>query len=437
MYTEDDDEVKLKKKNSDNDYNDFYTAFNNEDVEEDSKESKKKVKKEEIETKEEDDYSDFYGESTEEVKKDNSKRNKAIIKFGIIILLVIILAVLSVILFRKCEKEPGDIELSKTNYTFKIGDKEFITYKVVDTESSVETSFTSSNTKVVTVDNNGGLTAIAPGEAIITVSYKMNGRTREKECKVKVEAPEVKHELSLDLKASTTNWTNKDVTISVNTKTDTSITSLKYAVNCTNDCKYQDVKDNKIVISNNGTTKVVVKVKDKSNLEVTKEIITKIDKEEPTITFTSGKTITSNKDINVCATCTDSLSGCKQNKVCKKYTSSKNNQIITVTDNAGNTKSSISFNVVINKVTGPCTLKVSSDGTVSATLKEKASYYGFSSDYSGTNELSKKISVGNEGSSGAKVVYYYVKSTNGNTGSCHITVIKECKTKTSCTYRAN
>ncbi len=443
MYTEDDEEVKLKKKDSNNDYNDFYTSFNemeeNEGKKESKKESKKKTKKEEIvEEKDEDDYSDFYGSNDEEenepVKEGNG--NKTIIRFGIIILLVIILAVLLVILLRKGEEEKGDIELSKSAYELKIGDKDYVSYTVVDTEKNVTSTFTSSNPNVVTVDANGELTAVGKGEATITVSYTINGKTREKQCNVVVSGPDIKHELSLDLKASTTNWTNKDVTITVTPKTDTTITSLKYAINCSGTCTYNNVTNNKIVISNSGTTKVVVVAKDQSNLEVTKEITTKIDKEAPTVTFNGSKNITSNKDVSVCVTCSDKLSGCKQNKVCKKYTSSKSNQVITVTDNAGNSKNSPSFNVTINKVEAPCTLKVSSDGTVSATLKETPVYYGFNSSYSGSNELSKKVTVGENGKSGAKVVYYYIKSKNGNTGSCHITVVKECKNST-CTYRAN
>lgn len=440
MYTEDDEEVELKKKNSNNnDYNDFYTSFSEMDEKEGKKEKKKKLDNEEISSeKDEEDYSDFYGTNDEiEEAIEKNGNNKVIIRIIAIILLVVILAVLLIILLKKGEEEPGDIELSKTSYTLKAGDKEHITYKVVDTDSNVSSKFTSSNPNVAIVNENGEITAVGKGEAIITITYTINGKTKEKECVIKVNGPEVKHELSLNLSSSATNWTNKDVTITVSTKTDTSITSLKYAVNCTSNCNYIDVKDNKIIVSNSGTTKVVVVAKDKSNLEVTKEITTKIDKEAPTITYTSGKTITSNKDISVCATCSDSLSGCKQNKVCKKYTSSKSNQVITVTDNAGNSKNSPSFNVVINKVVAPCTLKVSSDGTVSATLKESAVYYGFNSSYTGNNELSKKFTVGENGKSGAKVVYYYVKTKNGSTGSCYVTVIKECKSSTSCTYRAN
>ena len=437
MYTEDDEEVKIKNKNSNTDYNDFYTSFS-EMEEEDKKGSKKKPKKEKkVIEKNEEDYSDFYGnnEEDEPVKESNSN-TKTIIRFGIIILLVIILAVLLVILLRKGEDEKGDIELSKTNYELKIGDKDYISYKVVDTDKTVTSSFTSSNPNVVTIDANGELTAVGNGEAIITISYTINNKTKVKECTVKVNGPEIKHELSLDLKASTTNWTNKDVTITVTPKTDTSITSIKYAINCSGTCNYNDVTNNKIVISNVGTTKVVVVAKDASGLEVTKEITTKIDKEAPKVTYSGSTNITSTKDVNVCVTCSDSLSGCKQNKVCKKYTSSKSNQVITVSDNAGNTKNSQSFNVTINKVQAPCTLKVSSDGTVSATLKENATYYGFNSSYTGSNELSTKVTVGEEGKSGAKVVYYYIKSKNGNTGSCHLTVVKECS-KSICTYRAN
>ncbi len=443
MYTEDDEEVKVKNKNSNSDNGDFYTSFNQLSEKGTKKVAKKKLKLEDEEEKDEEDYSDFYGSSDDEDEvmapsDDDNKKTKAIIKFGIIILLLIVLAILLVVLLRKDDPK-GDIELNQATYNLKTGNKEYISYKVVDTESSVESHFTSSNPAVVTVDDNGEITAVGPGEATITISYTIEGKTKEKQIPIKVEGPEIKHELSLSLKASTTNWTNKDVTITVVPKTDTSVTSLKYAINCNGSCTYKDVTNNKIVVSDTGTTKVTVVVKDKSNLEVTKEITTKIDKEAPNITFTSDKNITSSKEVSVCATCSDSLSGCKQSKVCKKYTSSKSNQVITVTDNAGNTKNSPTFNVTISKTSAPCTLKVSSDGTVSATLKESAVYYGFNSDFSGSNVLSKKITidVSKKGEARAKLVTYYVKNKNGNTGNCYITVIKECTADNNCSFRAN
>ena len=94
-------------------------------------------------------------------------------------------------------------------------------------------------------------------------------------------------------------------------------------------------------------------------------------------------------------------------------------------------------------------ITVSSDGTVSATLKDNAVYYGFDSSCTGNNELSKKITISasKKGESGAKLVNYYIKTKAGNIGSCHITVIKECNCTdpkstaancpVTCTFRAN
>lgn len=410
MYTEDDKEVKIKKKNS---------------------------------NVEEDDYSNFYGTSDEDREPVYSDGGK---KFNYKILLIIILAIiLGVLLFIliKGNGSSGDIELSQKEIALEAGEKGYISYKIVGTESDVKSTFTSSNPLVVTVDENGELTAISSGEATIVIKYTIDGRSKEKKCTVKVTGMP---KMSLELKASSTNWTNKDVTITVDAKSDAGIASIQYAINCSDKCKYENVKDNKIVITNIGTTKVKVVAKDKTNQEVTKEITTKIDKEAPSITFDNKTTITSNSDVTVCAKCSDSLSGCKNEQVCNKYTSSKSNQVVTVYDNAGNSAKSSTFNVVINRPTIGCSLKVSSSGVVSATLKGTVDYYGFNSNYSGEKTLSQQISINasKDGETSARVVYYYIKDKDGNKSSCHLTVVKECKCKTSgknckaeCTFRAS
>ena len=433
MYTEDDDNVDVKNEKSQNNYSDFYTAFNNQEEPEDKKTKKKKEKKvvEEV-----DDYRlDYEDEDTTEKESKKKKERKPldsntkknIIKGIILFIIIIILIILLWFIFGR--KKP-DIELNNSSFGLKAGEKAYISYKIVNTDSDVLSKFISGNENVAIVSENGEITAIGGGETTITIEYTINGKTKRKECVVKVEGPEPQHEISLNLKSSSSGWTNKDVTVSVEAKSDTSINSLKYAINCNGNCEYQDVSNNKIVISNNGTTKVTVVAKDRMNQEVTKEVTVKIDKEAPTITFNENKDIVSSNDVSVCATCTDSISGCKQSKVCKKYSSSKSNEVITVYDNAGNAKSSTSYNVTINKVVDPCTLKVSSDGTVTATLGEPAVYYGFSSSYSGTNELSKQVTI--NGETGATIVNYYVKNKNGKKSSCRITVIKESANK----YRA-
>ena len=445
MYTEDDEEVNVKNKNSSGYEGDFYTSFNN--MEEDNKKSKKKKnEKENVPVPQNEDYySDFYDSGEETTVEDNSRKTKNIIKIIVIILLLAVLIILLVILLGN--KSSGDIELASDNYTLKDGETEYISYKIVGTESNVNTTFTSSNPNVVTVNENGQIKAVGNGTATITIKYTIDGKTKEKKCTVKVDGPAKTYDITLNLTANTTNWTNKDVTITVDAKSDANITSLKYALNCSSNCQYTDVTNNKIVISNSGTTKVTVVAKNSSNKEATKEITVKIDKEAPEVNL-SKTNIVSNSDTSVCVTCTDSLSGCKEAKVCQKYTSSKSNQVITVYDNAGNSKSSKAFNVTINKLVSPCTLKVSSDGKVTATLNGTFTYYGFDSKYTGSNTLSKTISISasKKGESGAKIVNYYVKNSNNSTGSCSITVIKECKCKdakstatncaVTCTFRA-
>ena len=451
MYTEDDEEVSVKNKNSDKVGNDFYILFNDDDDDKEKEVKKKKnttVKKDDpTYLSDDDDYSDFYNSNNSEPFEPTEK-NK-IIKIIIIAVLAIILIILLIVFFTgkggSNSKNNGDIKLTSESYSLKSGEKEYISYTIVGTESDVKSTFTSSNNEVAVVDENGQITAIGGGEAIITIRYTIDGETKEKKCTVKVEGPALDKSISLSLNASTTSWTNKDVTITVTSKSYYGISSLKYAINCNENCNYENVSNNKIVISKSGSTKVTVVAKDKNNQEATKEVTVKIDKEAPTITFNHKKNIISDKDVELCATCSDSLSGCKEGKVCKKFTSTKSNQVITVYDKAGNSRSTDKFNVTINKAKPPCTLKVASDGTVSATLTEKFKYYGFDSKYSGSNTLSKKITISasKAGESLAKIIYYYVKDSNGNKGSCYMTVIKECKCKAgsspckvTCTFKA-
>ena len=461
MYTEDDEEVTVKEDNSNIKYSDFYTSFN--DIEKEDPKDKKGKKEEpqtdDTEVKDESDYVDFYGDEDvpNEVSNDNSGSkkspfnfnfniNKNLIRIVAIVVLVIILIALIIILFGK-KNVKGDIELAKTSVILNIGDKDHISYNIVDTEKEVTSTFKSSDSNIIIVNDKGEVIAINEGEAEVIVSYTIEGVTREKKCHVKVTNDgKVNQNITLNLKfekGQNNTWTNGDVVINPEASSIFGITSLVYAVNCDSNCKYNDIMNKKITISNNGETKIKVIAKDLKKQEVTKEAIVKIDKVAPSASLVGNSNIVSTKDVEVCATCSDSLSGCKQTRFCKKFTESKSNQVITVEDKAGDKKNSNSFNVTINKAPS-CSLKVSSDGTVTATLKESATYYGFSSSYTGTNALSKKITINasKAGESGAKIVNYYVKTKNG-TGSCTITVLKKCvcakgtsgaNCKASCTF---
>lgn len=444
MYTEDDKKIKVKKDNSNTKDSDFYTAFNGDDK--DDKKSKKGKKKSsskarEVELKEEEDFEDFYSVSSSEtdaIEENNGKKN--IIKLIIAGVLLVVLIALIIIIFVVKNKDNGDIELAKSNISLDVGQKEYISYKVINTNSTIKPSFTSSDENVAIVSENGEVTAIAAGEAIITVHYAINNENKEKTITIKVNGESsVDRKISLTLKlenGKNNTWTSKDVTINPEASSIYGISSIKYAVNCDNNCEYKDITNNKITITSSGITKVKIVATDKNNQQTTEEVTIKIDKNAPSVKLNTNNTsIVSTSDVEVCALCTDSLSGCKQSKVCKKYSSSKSNQTITVEDAAGNKTTSPSFSVTINKVVAPCILSVSSDGTVTATLREEATYYGFNSNYTGDNKKSEKIDFGSNTAGGlySKAVYYYVQNQNGSKGRCFITVIKKCTTD-GCTF---
>lgn len=431
MYTEDDDKVSLKDEDSGSGYNDFYTSFDDLDDGDKKRDKKKqkKVKEQQENLKEERDFSSFYGFSDEEEEESSNDNKGKIIKIAIIAILAIAVIVLLIMFIGKASKTKGDIELINQDISLKVGEKNVISYRIIDTDSEVKSSFTSSNPSVVLVDENGEVTALSTGSAKIIVSYTIDGKTRTKECNITVtDEGNVDKTIKIAINNYKENsWSNTTVDMEVVATSVFGIESIKYAFDCESSCQYKDVVNNHITVSNTGTTKVVIEVQDKSNQKAIKTIDVKIDKEAPTAEV--GKKVYEGKgEVSVCATCKDSQSGCKQSKVCKKYTSSKSNQTITVEDNAGNKGESAAFNVKVAELKEPCYLTVSDTGLVKATLREEASYYGFNSSYSGENQKSMQISINasKKGESGAKVVTYYVKNKNGSGGMCYATVIKEC-----------
>lgn len=80
------------------------------------------------------------------------------------------------------------ITLSKDSVTFEqAGDTDTITATITpDTHSGAALSWTSSNTKVATVDQNGKITAVGSGDAVITISAPGDSSIKSAQCKVHV-----------------------------------------------------------------------------------------------------------------------------------------------------------------------------------------------------------------------------------------------------------
>ena len=468
MYTEDDKNYEIKKGKSNRNNTDFYTSFNKKNKKNPPKDNNS-IKQQKLKTEE--DYASFYGKNNKkevnvEIKKNNSiriinciknnvkskinniknkinsiKNKKDLIKKIIIIAVSVLMLFIIIMLIMHIKNNPS-IELDKKNIILNIGAKEKITYKKINTEDEVQLIYTSSDSNIATVDISGQITAMGIGKATITIDYTIKDVKGSKKCNIEVNNDNnVNSNISLNLSVEdgipSDTWRNTDALVLVKAESVFGIESIKYTVNCENNCNYTSVTDNIIRISNNGSNKLKVIAMDYKKQEAVKEITIKIDHESPTISLSKSGSIVSNKEVEVCATCSDNLSGCKETKVCKKYTSSKYGEVISVYDVAGNKTDSESFNVTINtlpinsKLKNICSLSVTSDGTVKATLREKGVYYGFNSSYTGSNELSKKIDINatQKGETKAKVVYYYVKNSNGTKGQCAITVIKTCTCK--------
>ena len=240
-------------------------------------------------------------------------------------------------------------------------------------------------------------------------------------------------------------WSKDNITINVDVPDEKDLKSIKYTINCNDNCDYVDVTDKKILISNNGSSVVTVIVTNVDDVENKKDITVKIDNVAPELSLTpANKDIKSNGSVTVCAECKDNDSGCKQEKVCKEYTKTSKDQTLTVEDNVGNKTTSNKFNVTItnnnnqtktntqtktNPETTPdnlsCSLSVNADGLITAKYEGANAYHGFSSNYSGTNENTKQLSS-TEKRTGAKVIYY-VKNNDGRKYSCNIQVSCPCE----------
>lgn len=196
MYTEDDRKKKFdfKKNNTRSNVN---TSFYEEDyykdyyddypVIENNKNNKRRVNVNKLDTSYTDDDSD-----RNNYNYDNKtlKRKKYTV---VIIVLSIILISLIVILLRSINitKPPkGDntnyVRLQTNQIDLKVGQSQKLELILSDTNSNYQVQWFSNNDSVAIVDDNGKVTAINEGEAIILVAYYLNDKVYDAECRIYV-----------------------------------------------------------------------------------------------------------------------------------------------------------------------------------------------------------------------------------------------------------
>ena len=432
------------------------------------------------------DVGDIKKEQDDQKDYEKSKKKKIIV----IIILAVILAVLVFFLifksglFKKDNTPKPEISLLSKELNLKNGESANISFTILNTSVNGTASFESSDSSVVTVDNNGKVVAVGEGKAIITVIYDIEGKKITNTCNVVVEKSTTEPgnngqeptdnptdnpgpnnpqtdptpgktntkaapSLTLSFTSGKENtWTNKDVVIKTTAKSNSGgALTLKYTVNCNKDCSYTTVKNNTITVINEGASVVTVYANDSYNNQTVKSVTVKIDKTKPKVTLSPNNvTTTSTTDIEMCAICQDADSKCKQDKVCKKYTASASNQTLTVEDNAGNKSTTNAFNVVINKnsgVTGVTLNKTTLSLTVgtSETLKATiAPSTATNKNVTWTSSNTSVATVSNGTVKGIKpgTATITVKTQDGlKTATCKVTVCgwveESVNNQTSCT----
>lgn len=333
---------------------------------------------------------DFYKYEDQNYNDDNNKpkKSKKIILYLAIVLIILIALLGSLAFFYYKDKDtnkPNDgggteqpvlvpnLVLNTKEFDLKVSSTKKIEYTIENDNGNLVITWSSSNTKIATVDQNGLVKGVKAGNATITASYTIDGQSYEKTCEVTVinnsssggssssgtTTDKTDPKLSYTItKGKENEWVNTDVEIKVTASDNVGVNTIQYTKNCTSNCKYTTIKNNEIItISETGSTTITIIAKDKAGNSATKTVKVKIDKIKPT-----------------------------------------------------------------------CSLSVSETGTLSATPKDTGgsdlSYNGFSSAYSGTSSSSQTLSK-------AGTYTYYVKDKAGNTNTCSL----EVKTKTQYRYR--
>ena len=322
----------------------------------------------------ESDHKDFDIEEEPDLETKEKKESRG--SLVIIVILLLVFAVLGILYtktFNKkdteeaIEKDPV-VKIDEVSAEVNEGEEYQLKYSFDNFSDDPKTTFVSSDENIATVNNEGKVKGVKEGTVKIIMSYFIKEVSYQKEFSVVVKAVK-KEEPKEEPKKEEPKTPAKDTT------------KPTLTVNVSN------AKENTYV---NHDVEISVSAKDDS-----------------------GK-VTAQYVFN-CS------SNCKYNNVSngKITVSSDGTTVVTVlaTDSSGN-KTSKSVTIKIDKSKPTCTLKVASDGTLTANVADNLGlmeYYGFNSNYSGAKEKQKKISA-------AGAYSYFVKDTAGNTNSCSITV---------------
>lgn len=288
-------------------------------------EPKKEKKEEKKSEKEEDFYDDFYDymstnsmdddvdiDDEPDLELEAKKKKRA--HFAVIGLLFIILIFLILLVTRSCdhkvvvEDKKEELVIKTTTINLYVGEEKQIDYRTLNFKNDPELTFTSIDPSIAEVNNEGLVKGLKKGETEVVISYFVDDVPYEKKCTIVVNEKEEPVETTkpkpdpvkpTDKKAPTltvniTNakdntWVNHDVIIKVSAKDDSKVT-LKYALDCTNNCTYNNVSNGQITISKNGTTIVNIQAVDANNNKSSKNVTIKIDKEKPTCSMTVSET---------------------------------------------------------------------------------------------------------------------------------------------------
>ena len=234
-------------------------------------------------------------------------------------------------------------------------------YKIALTDNIIAASWVNINKKSIEISKEDA----TDGEYTVIVQ---DNAGNESSIKYIVENKDVVGPKCGEVTGSSTNWTNKDRTITVTCKDDGS-----------------GCKQNTYTATFASTTKTgEIVMEDNEGNQTACKVNVYVDKTAPTCGTVTGESTTwTSSDRTISVGCSDSNSGCESSNVSKTFSSTAKTGSISIKDNAGNTKS-CSANVYVDKTTPTISVKNPYEGTKFSGDK----YYldlNFSDSHSGIN----------------------------------------------------